>query len=69
MLCVSVSNFSIYVYPNKTFIVAHALSGVSGSLWPFYSCAPCLTLITTKTIIGSFPHLPRCPFRSSNLRP
>lgn len=25
MLCVSVSNFSIYVYPNKTFIVTRSL--------------------------------------------
>lgn len=55
MLCVFVSNFSIYVYPNKTFIVTRSLR----RLWlplAFSSCAPCLTLITTKTIIVASTH-------------
>lgn len=54
MLCVSVSNFSIYVYPNKTFIVT--LSQASLAHFGLSSCAPCLTLITTKTIIVASTH-------------
>lgn len=69
MLCVFVSNFSIYVYPNKTFIVTRSLR----RLWLPLAFPPVLLASynnkNNHRRIDSFPLLPRCPFRSSNLRP
>lgn len=57
MFCVSVSNFSIYVYPNKTFIVARTLWRFRHYLsLSFSGSSGLLTLITTKTIFASSTH-------------
>lgn len=63
MLCVSVSNFSIYVYPNKTFIGARTLWRFRHSFWLY--CLQLLLLLTLKTtstiFASSIPSHPTLP--------